>query len=105
MFHSLLCRIAIIGGFALNLKAHGESRKQGTWEINDVSILFPLPKSLENNTDGLLRPTHGRSRGQLLPKVIFDALPSLAFNAPGDATMYESLRAVAVRIDPRWRPD
>lgn len=66
--------------------------------VNDVSILFPLPRG--GPAVGLLpTPYFAGERGELLPRAIYDRLPLLlAFGGP--STIYGALRVVAVRIDP-----
>lgn len=68
----------------------------GPLDPNDVSILMPLPVSAA--ADFLLRPDHRGGSGQLLPEVLFQALPTLA-HYPLSVT-YAKLRVVGIRLDP-----
>src|SRR4051812_12231257 len=64
-----------------------------SWDLNDISILVPLPAVGEESM--MLHPTSN----ELLPKAVFDKLQVLVINAnPQD--IYDRLMAVAIRIDP-----
>lgn len=62
------------------------------WAFNDVSVLFPLPHSLEANN--LLGPRDG-----LLPHRIYKRLPKLA-DFEDQERLFKNLFVVALRIDP-----
>jgi hypothetical protein len=62
------------------------------WGLNDLSVLFPLPESLENNT--LMSPKSG-----LLPYSMYKPLPKLADFEDQDG-LFKTLSVVALRIDP-----
>lgn len=68
------------------------------WDLNDVSILYPLPKSIAD--DGAMIQLRDRGRGgPLLPERYLDQTPALSqFQNKIDER--NSLRVVAVRIDP-----
>lgn len=63
--------------------------------LNDVSVLFPLPKFSER--DRLLGASTAGEKGELLPQATFDKLPRLVVGAEAAR---ESLRVVGLRIDP-----
>ena len=67
----------------------GESPK---WDLNDLSVLFPLPDSLDSIN--LLSPKQG-----LLPERMYKTLPKLA-DFEDQNKLYAALRVVALRIDP-----
>jgi hypothetical protein len=67
-------------------------------DLNDVSMLFPLPATAEGAEDLLGMSAEGR-HGPLLPRQIFEALPAPLSRFP-DVPTYESLRVVAARVDP-----
>ena len=75
-------------------------------QLNDVSVLFPLPRNAEEQSQGLLAMTSAGPRGELLPQAVFDELPSIVGSVPsqligGDSTApYANLRVVAMRVDP-----
>lgn len=74
-------------------------------QVNDVSILYPLPDSAED-LDALLSASIDARGGPLLPKVLYED----AFGVPGAAPVgpmfvppgpaHASLRLVAARFDP-----
>lgn len=66
-------------------------------QLNDVSILFPLPAA--GDIDELLTPTSNGERGPLLPAERYSRVPKLhVFQSPEQT--YGLLRVVALRIDP-----
>lgn len=75
-------------------------------QLNDVSVLFPLPSSAAEQSDGLLAMTAKGARGELLPKRMFEELPSIFGSVASDligatnSASYDNLRVVAMRIDP-----
>jgi len=72
------------------------------WDLNDVSYLLPLPKQI--GSDHLLRVTDTGDQGLLLDPAFYERLPRLT----GENTSSEirdSLRALAVRIDPCFPAD
>lgn len=71
-------------------------RSGGKLDLNDVSILFPLG----GQRDQLLRTTQGVGSAALLPRTIFDRLPSPFVPGRGADGIYDALRVVAARIDP-----
>ena len=75
-------------------RVHGRKH----WNVNDVSILFPIP---EQGEDNLLLPMR-----DLWPEEQFEMLGDQAvgvpflFEGPGRDTAYPTLRVTAARIDP-----
>ena len=70
------------------------------WNLNDVSYLFPLPDNRHQQEDLLGTSIPGNSV-ELLPREVYDKLPTLLLNGNGNNTLYKnSLRVVAARIDP-----
>jgi hypothetical protein len=77
-------------------------------QLNDVSVLFPLPKTEQERSAGLLPVTAEGARGVLLPEKLYDGVGHIlgsvdlhAGAAGGDYTApYANLRVVALRIDP-----
>lgn len=75
-----------------------------TIQMNDVSILLPLPKN-EAEGDLYMRASDGARGGVLLPQAIYDSATGEdndAGPAPGGAlpVPHASLRVVAIRLDP-----
>ncbi len=77
-------------------------------QMNDVSILFPIPTDGGVTRAGLLAASASGARGTLLPSNLYDAVghvigntftPPIAPGSTGEA-MYADLAVVAVRIDP-----
>lgn len=64
--------------------------------LNDVSVLFPLPESLE--AEGYLGPQDMGARGVLLPQEVFDQVPTFPV-MPADGLLYGRLRVLAIRVD------
>jgi hypothetical protein len=69
-----------------------------TLGVNDVSVLFPLPRS--GPELGLLPlPSDEGPKGTLLPRAVYDRLPLLlTFGGPN--AVYGALRVVGARVDP-----
>lgn len=66
------------------------------WNVNDLSILLPLPKAGEESR--MLAPTPA-----LLPKPLYDALPNMLIK-PDPATVYNGLlKVIAIRFDHCFR--
>lgn len=71
------------------------------WNINDVSYLFPLPDGDENAALQLISPYDEKTGSDLLPKSIYQKIPTLYHPGNGNATLYQNaLRVMSVRIDP-----
>lgn len=78
-------------------------------QLNDVSILFPLPKTAEESENGLLTASASGERGVLLSEATYDSVGHIRgfhnTNPPGAAggqpdAPYGDLRVVAARLDP-----
>lgn len=67
------------------------------WDLNDVSILFPLPQRHTDN--GLYTTTSEGKLGPLLAEDIYSHLPPVT-NYAEAKKLYELLRVVSLRIDP-----
>jgi hypothetical protein len=63
----------------------------GNLQMNDLSVLLPLPNS-QADLDAMLAPTAAGYGGQLFPQAVHDSA--------GDSVAYELLHAVAFRLDP-----
>lgn len=68
-----------------------------TWDLNEVSVLMPLPRSGEENR--MLLPIREARGGVLLPYEAYASLPTLVVGVSQEA-IYRTLRVVAVRLDP-----
>jgi hypothetical protein len=78
----------------------------GSLQLNDVSLLFPLPASEDEIASGLLSASAQGERGQLLSESLYDAVGPIAGSRGNDmlgsqpVAPYENLRIVALRLDP-----
>jgi len=70
------------------------------WEMNDLSILFPLPAPASKNL--LWRAGTSARDGTLLPRSLYSELPMLVVLRDRE-WLYQNLRVVALRIDPCFR--
>lgn len=74
-------------------------------QLNDVSVLFPLPATNQERDAGLLDVKAVGARGTLLPSAIYDGVGHVSGRSnfgpigAGEAS-YKDLRVVALRIDP-----
>lgn len=68
------------------------------FSMNDVSVLLPLPSSQEIKE--LIGPESTGAKGALLPRNVYDRLPSLTPDTKPDIVYKELLHVVAIRIDP-----
>lgn len=67
-------------------------------QVNDVSILWPLPSSVAERDEGLLAATSTGPRGAIVPEVVYTTAGGmLAF---GGQVAHSDLRVVAMRLDP-----
>ena len=64
--------------------------------LNDVSVLFPLPSSHED--PGYLRPSDVGARGELLPRDVYDQIPTFPV-VPSEGLLYARMRVVSLRFD------
>lgn len=74
------------------------------WELNDVSVLFALPK--ETDSKNFLLTTQSKGKlGPLFPQKHADAIKDLiiSYDRPEPDNVYLSLRAVGMRIDPCFK--
>lgn len=76
------------------------------FQMNDVSILLPLPKSVTERNSSMLNAGSAGVDGPLIDRALYAAVEAdlLGDNEPGCAgcspLQYDNLRLVAVRIDP-----
>lgn len=89
-------RSLILVGFSLCVLFISPIAGAHSLTLNDVSILYPLPSSEDEDT--LYRPTSRGAYGELIPVVVYQKIPAIAVE-PAHKT-YEKLRAVGIRIDP-----
>ena len=71
------------------------------WGLNDVSYLFHLPNGGAHADIDLLGPQDHGVMGKLLPRELYELVPTLLISGHGNQTLYkDALRVVAARIDP-----
>lgn len=64
--------------------------------LNDVSVLAPLPPS--QDAEGWLSATSAGAMGELLPRAVFDAIPTFPVNT-ANALNYAFMRVLGIRFD------
>lgn len=69
------------------------------WELSDVSVLVPMPKTAQETNTLLTLSSAGRY-GALTPDAIVDRLPLLVHNRDKNKTYKSDLRALGFRFDP-----
>lgn len=96
--------------FAASVFASVPAQAAPAWNLNDVSILYPLPKATEE-ADVLLGAADRGLRGELLPFEVFEKLESPIPTEIDRRKLYDRLRVVGFRIDPAdntirfvWQP-
>lgn len=67
------------------------------WDLNELSVLMPLPRVAEAGTIWSPRTLGGR--GELLPARVYGVLPQIVIGQD-PARVYDSLRVVGLRFDP-----
>lgn len=72
-----------------------------TIEMTDVSPVWPLPEG-DAPAEGFLTASSEGAFGALLPREIFDAIPTLTITDEPD-DLYENLVVVGARLDPCFR--
>lgn len=78
----------------------------GPLQLNDVSLLFPLPGADDTLASGLLAASAQGEHGQLLPKSLYEGVGPIAGSSGGGVpgaqltAAYQDLRIVGLRIDP-----
>lgn len=85
----------MVGALAL---ACGGPRGPVQLELNDVSVLLPLPAP--SRTDALLGLADHGAQGELLPRALYDQLGELHLGQPSTAALHDAFRVVGVRADP-----
>ncbi|MBX3034807.1 MAG: hypothetical protein KF865_12875, partial [Bdellovibrionaceae bacterium] len=69
------------------------------WDLNDVSILLPLPRAAAE--DSLLwGPATEGGQGPLLPAGLYKILPRISSDLDAPTLYAKSLKVVAIRLDP-----
>lgn len=76
--------------------AGGASAVAPALGLNDVSVLIPLPKTID--APGYLGSADAGARGVLLPQDVFDAIPTFPV-VPSQGLLYDRMRVLAVRFD------
>ena len=95
-----MLRKLILPGF-LVLYAQLLSATGMEWNLNDVSYLFALPEGNAQVSVNLLGPQDRTGSGPLLPRKLYEKLPTLLTDGAGNETLYKkALRVVGARIDP-----
>jgi len=75
------------------------------FDLNDVSVLIPLPVSV-NEQGLLLKGVDDGGKGALLPRAFFDEFPLLTFSEEFATIVYDELLSVqGIRIDPCFAKD
>jgi hypothetical protein len=99
IFSSQALKLSVVFALLSSFYFGAQPLRAEHWDLNDVSILFPLPKRLDERLDGdlLLRPGSQGAGGPLLPSKDLDLIPALTHS--GD-TAKSSLAVVGLRIDP-----
>lgn len=69
------------------------------FDLNDVSILVPLPQTAEELTQSLHINASG-AQGELLPQEFFDLIDVHVNELPAGITLESAMTIVAMRIDP-----
>jgi hypothetical protein len=64
--------------------------------LQDVSVLYPLPASVD--ASGYLTPATLGARGELLPRDVYDAIPTFPVQ-PSQGLDYDRMRVVSLRFD------
>jgi hypothetical protein len=81
---------------AILLSVNGNAQPE-VWDVNDVSVLLPLPTDL--TSDAILKTTSEGERGALLPGKYLNLLPPLA-GSDHPEFVKSQLAVVGIRIDP-----
>lgn len=81
---------------ALVLLCAGGAQGQ-TWDLNELSVLMPLPRVIESGA--MWTPRTSGGRGELLPASTYGVLPQIVMGQD-PARVFEALRVVALRFDP-----
>ena len=78
--------------------------KIAQWELNDVSVLIPLPKESDQK-EFLLKADSKGSKGSLFPQsqenIIQDLI--ISYERPEPDNIYQSIRVVGMRVDPCFK--
>lgn len=75
----------------------GPTASDGGFDLNDVSWLMPLPPTVD--APGLLHLDSEGRGGALLPRALYDALPSLVSGLSNEQ-LWPTFRVVGARFDP-----
>lgn len=75
------------------------TESDSNWSLEDVSMLYPLPENLKDESFIHLNPLLNIGHKKLLPENILKMLPALII-PHSEEEMFESLQVVGIRIDP-----
>jgi hypothetical protein len=89
--------VTIFSVILISLMSTARARGLPNFGLNDVSILLPIPNSLDSAN--FLNSDDEGPKGILLPKNVFDLFPSLLSTYSSDV-LYPLFKAVSIRIDP-----
>lgn len=86
---------ALIGSFLFFLSLSAQAQ----WDLNDVSLLLPLPQRAGEDARLWGSTTEG-GQGILLPPGVFQALPRVSSDLDVQTLYHRALRVIALRLDP-----
>ncbi len=88
--------MAALGALLISCSEPAATPAPTTLTLNDVSVLYPLPTSL--NESKLLAPNDAGARGVLLPRDVYDAISEFPVMPP-EGLAFDDMRVVAARFD------
>lgn len=97
-FLAFIVHLSIFLGCTFSQYADAQDKKI-KWQMWDVSILLPLPKTSQE-IDLLLAPQSENSLGPLIAPRIIDELPVLVSREINEHIFKEKLKVIGIRIDP-----
>lgn len=71
------------------------------WDLNDLSLLMPLPMKGEESQ--MWSPRTAGGQGVLLPTRVFSALPQITSDLDQQTLYASALKVVSIRLDPCFR--
>lgn len=87
----------LVAGFTLTLSPWTAKAQSAVLDMNDVSVLFPLPEPAHWNT--LPQAGTEAAHGTLLPRAFVERLPTL-LQGVKNSILYSDIHAMGFRIDP-----